>query len=98
MSGLEEVNNRITSEHGVQSVEDNYKYLIPKIGMIKDKRFSFSFQELALWLLIFMLIGISMGAFSAREYYTFKIGEAVKVQGVVHDGRVFDVLPSATKK
>jgi len=60
-----------------------------------DRKFRFSIQEMCLWLLVAILIGTGIGSFAMKEFYSYKIWSATNIQGIIYNGKIYDVLPSS---
>lgn len=69
-------------------------YIVSELKSTGGKMFSFSFQELCLWLLISVLLGIGIGSFAMKEFYSYKIWSATNIQGIIYNDKIYDVLPS----
>lgn len=52
---------------------------------------SIKFQKAGFWVLFLILIGVAIGANITTKIYNYRSQEAVKLQGMIIDNKVYDL-------
>jgi len=81
---MEKMENDLNTQKGFKMLDKN------KIKEILHQ-ISIKFQKAGFWVLFLILIGMSLGANIASKIYDIRAQDAVKLQGIIIDNKVYDL-------